>query len=145
MGAEKAALAEVGAVYRELEARPVTRHCTFQTECCQFRLTGEIPYLTRGEALLAARALRASGRRTLPTREDGACPLLHPATGRCIIYHARPFGCRTHFCQAAGGPYARGEVLDLIRRLEIVDAQLGGEGARRLPQAVSDAMASLSL
>ena len=90
---------------------------------------------------MAARGVRASGRKDLPKRSDGACPLLHPRTGKCTIYNDRPFGCRTHFCRAAGGPYARGEVVDLIRRLEKVDAMLGGDGARALPGAVAEALA----
>ena len=94
-----------------------------------FKLTGLTPYLTKGEALLAAKAFRATGRRELPQKADGSCPLLHPQTGRCLIYADRPFGCRTHFCASAGGPYARRDVLDLIRRLEAVDAALGGAGA----------------
>jgi Fe-S-cluster containining protein len=129
------ALAEVRAVYRELEARPVERACVRRAECCQFKLTGRTPMLTRGEALLAAKALRASGRKAMPEREDGACPMLK-ANGGCMIYADRPFGCRTHFCAAAGGPYARAEVLDLIRRLEAVDARLGGDGPRALAGAV---------
>ncbi len=135
-----AALAEVRAVYIELAARPIERNCTLETECCQFKLTGLTPYLTKGEALMAARGVRASGRKDLPKRSDGACPLLHPRTGKCTIYNDRPFGCRTHFCRAAGGPYARGEVVDLIRRLEKVDATLGGDGARALPGAVAAAL-----
>jgi hypothetical protein len=106
-------------------------------------LIGRVPYLTRGEAVVAARAVRASGRRELPERADGACPLLHPGTGRCTIYEGRPLGCRTHFCDAAGGPVARASVIDLIRRLEAIDAALGGDGARSLPGAVSDALAAL--
>jgi Fe-S-cluster containining protein len=136
----RAALAEIRAVYAELAARPVERNCTLRTECCHFKLTGLTPYLTRGEALLAARAFRATGRRQLPERTDGACPMLHPENGRCMIYADRPFGCRTHFCPAAGGPYARREVLDLIRRLEAVDADLGGDGARALPGAIAAAL-----
>lgn len=135
-----AALREVRAVYEALEERPVERHCTMATECCQFKLTGRTPYLTRGEALMAARGVRASGRKEMPERADGACPLLHPRTGKCTIYHDRPFGCRTHFCRAAGGPYSRGEVVDLIRRLEMVDTMLGGDGARALPGAVEAAL-----
>ncbi|MCE0523747.1 MAG: YkgJ family cysteine cluster protein [Methylacidiphilales bacterium] len=131
------ALEEVRAVYRELENRPVERACIRRTECCQFKLTGRTPQLTRGEAMLAARALRASGRKAMPERDDGACPMLRE-NGACMIYHDRPFGCRTHFCAAAGGPYSRGEVLDLIRRLEAVDARLGGSGPRALPAAVRD-------
>jgi len=133
----KEALEEVRAVYRDLENKPISRDCTRRTECCHFQLTGRIPQLTRGEAALAAQALRASGRKTLPAREDGACPLLR-ADGACLIYPDRPFGCRTHFCAAAGGPYARTEVLDLIRRLEAVDTRLGGCGPRALPAAVME-------
>jgi Fe-S-cluster containining protein len=131
------ALAEVRAVYRELETRPIERACIRRTECCQFKLTGRTPQLTKGEAVLAARALRASGRKTMPERDDGACPMLRE-NGACMIYQDRPFGCRTHFCAAAGGPYARAEVVDLIRRLEVVDARLGGTGPRALPAAVRD-------
>jgi Fe-S-cluster containining protein len=140
---EREALNEVSAVYRDLSTRPVERACTRLTGCCQFKLTGRTPQLTKGEALLAAKALRASGRKALPERTDGACPLLKP-DGVCMIYAARPFGCRTHFCAAAGGPYARGEVLDLIRRLEAVDAKLGGNGPRALAAAVGDEMRTLS-
>lgn len=122
-------------MYDEVAARPVERACERRTECCQFKLTGRVPQLTRGEALVAAQALRAGGRARLPQREDGACPLLD-AGGRCLIYAARPFGCRTHFCAAAGGPYARREVLDLIRRLERVDERLGGDGPHPLPTAL---------
>jgi uncharacterized protein len=136
---QSAALAEVQAVYAELDRRPVERNCTRLTECCQFQLTGAMPLLTRGEALLAGRALRASGRTKLPERNDGACPMLK-ADGKCMIYADRPFGCRTHFCPAAGGPYARKDVLDLIRRLEVVDSQVGGTGPHPLPVALKQVL-----
>lgn len=142
-GERNQALAAVGGIYAELAARPVTRSCTLRTECCQFQLTGKIPYLTKGEALLAARALKASGRRALPVRDDGTCPLLDPASGRCLVYEARPFGCRTHFCAAAGGPYPRREVADLIHRLEEIDVRLGGAGSRPLAAAVREVLSSL--
>lgn len=135
-----AALDEVRAIYRDLAERPIERRCELRTECCHFKLTGKIPYLTRGEALLAARALKATGRKSLPSRADGACPLLDPQSSRCLIYEDRPFGCRTHFCAAAGGPYPRREVIDLIRRLEDIDAELGGDGPRALPGAISSEM-----
>ena len=131
------------AVYSELAARPVVRDCTLLTECCQFKLTGLTPYLTKGEAAVAAKGVRAAGRKELPERKDGACPLLHPRTAKCMIYADRPFGCRTHFCPAAGGPYTRAEVIDLIRRLEAVDSALGGAGSRVLPGAVADALRDL--
>ena len=133
-------IAEVDSVYRDLAARPIERDCQLRTECCHFKLTGKTPYLTRGEAMLAARALKATGRKTLPTRKDGACPLLDPSNSRCLIYENRPFGCRTHFCAAAGGPYARREVVDLIRRLEKIDEHLGGDGPRALPAAISSVL-----
>ena len=135
-------MAEVREVYEELAQRPIERACTRLTGCCHFALTGRTPQLTRGEALVAARGVRAAGRKALPERNDGACPLLR-ADGACLIYHDRPFGCRTHFCATAGGPYARSEVLDLIRRLEAIDARLGGTGPRALDPAVTDELARM--
>jgi len=137
-------LAEVRQVYAELAQRPLERQCLRRTECCQFKLTGLTPYLTKGEALLAARAWRASGRKEPPNESNGVCPMLEPASGRCRIYADRPFACRTHFCAAAGGPVARREVLDLIRRLETIDAQLGGDGPRKLTGAVATALGDLT-
>jgi Fe-S-cluster containining protein len=127
-------------IYRELAVRPIERNCIQRTECCQFRLTGRTPFLTKGEALVAAKALRASGRKQLPESPDGVCPLLNRTNGRCLIYEGRPFGCRTHFCAAAGGPYSRQEVVDLIHRLEDIDRGLGGNGAMALPTAVARAL-----
>jgi uncharacterized protein len=143
MGPMDAALDEVRQVYADLAARPIDRNCMRVKECCHFKLTGRTPYLTKGEALLAARALRATGRRTLPANPTSACPLLDAQTGDCLIYDSRPFGCRTHFCAAAGGPYARREVIDLIRRLEATDESLGGTGPRLLQNAVGDALSEM--
>jgi Fe-S-cluster containining protein len=134
------AVAEVRAVYAELVGRPVERACLARTECCQFKLTGRTPHLTKGEALVAAKGWRATGRKELPEPSEGSCPMLQPETGRCLIYADRPFGCRTHFCDAAGGPYPRKLVLDLIHRLEEVDRQLQGDGPRRIQAAVADAL-----
>ncbi len=138
-----AALAEVRAVYAELERRPLVRNCVRVKQCCQFKLTGRTPFLTKGEAVVAAKAFRATGRTKLPETADGVCPMLDRVSGNCRIYADRPFGCRTHFCAAAGGPYSRREVLDLIRRLEAVDAQLAGSGARILQSAVQAALDEL--
>lgn len=137
------ALDEVRKVYVDLAQRPIDRNCLRQTECCHFNLTGRMPYLTKGEALLAARAFRATGRKSLGENSDGVCAMLQRETGKCLIYEARPFGCRTHFCSAAGGPYARRDVIDLIRRLEDVDLALGGDGPRQFHNAVADALAEL--
>jgi hypothetical protein len=139
----RALIEEVRRIYAELAARPVERQCLRRTECCHFRLTGRVPYLTKGEAFVAARGWRASGRQNLPDATDGICPFLDRASGKCLIYADRPFGCRTHFCQAAGGPLARREVVDLIRRLEAIDARLGGDGPRKLPVAITAALREL--
>ena len=136
--------AEVRAVYAELAYRPVDRNCVRLKECCHFKLTGRTPFLTRGEALLAAQALRQTGRTRLPAAVNGACPMLQASTGNCLIYESRPFGCRTHFCAAAGGPYARSEVIDLIRRLEEIDAKVGGDGPHKIEEALSSALEDLT-
>src|SRR6185295_19136134 len=96
--------------------------------------------LTKGEALVAAKGFRATGRKELPESTDGACPLLKRETGKCMIYADRPFGCRTHFCEAAGGPFPRQQILDLIRRLEEVDRRVGGDGPRKIEVAVAAAL-----
>jgi len=133
---------EVRSIYKELSTRTIERSCTLLTECCQFKLTGRTPHLTRGEAILAAKAFRATGRKQLQARPDGACPLLDSKTGRCLIYESRPFGCRTHFCRPAGGPYERQEVVDLIRKLETIDARLGGDGPHPIQDALQTALAA---
>jgi len=134
------AVAEVRAIYTELARRPLERACMARTECCRFRLTGRTPHLTRGEALVAAKGWMATGRKELPEPVDGTCPLLQLETGRCLIYADRPFGCRTHFCEAAGGSYPRKLVLDLIRRLEDMDCQLKGDGPRKIQAALMYAL-----
>lgn len=134
----RAVAAEVRAIYREWEQRPLERACIGRGDCCRFRATGRTPFLTKGEALVAALAWRAAGRTTVPEAADGACPFLK--AGRCQIYEGRPFGCRTHFCDAAGGPASRKEVRDLIQRLEDIDVRLGGRGGVNLPAAVAAAM-----
>src|SRR5262249_37917268 len=123
----------------DLERRPAARNCVQRTSCCYFKITGLTPQLTAGEALLAAKAWRATGRKDPKPRPDGGCPMLIGETGqgRCAIYADRPFGCRTHFCGEAGGPRARREVADLIRRLEAVDAALGGAGPRALETSIA--------
>lgn len=135
----RALLAEVREIYRELAARPHERGCAGEAQCCRFRLTGRTPFLTRGEALVLAQAARAAGRKRPAPSPDGSCPLLD-AAGRCSVYDSRPFGCRTHFCKPAGGPLARGEVRDLIQRLEDIDRRLGGDGGVNLPAALKWAL-----
>lgn len=137
-----AALTETVAVYTDLAARAFDRNrdCRARTTCCRFQLTGKVPQLTRGEALVAVKALRAHGRKTLPEPvERGACPMLK-ADGKCRIYEGRPFGCRTHFCAPAGGVIERAAILDLIRRLEVVDESLAGRGSLPLDVAIGEVL-----
>ena len=138
--AKSTAAREVQKIYADLAARPLERSCALRTDCCHFKLTGKTPHLTYAEALVAANALRATGRTTLPYHTAGSCPLLDPKTSRCLIYESRPLGCRTHFCAAAGGPYPRNHVLDLIRRLEEIDQDLGGDGSHPIEKSVSAAL-----
>lgn len=140
MKPEAEAIREVLEIYAEWERRPIDRRCTGLADCCRFRLAGHTPYLTKGEALVAARTWKSAGRRDLTIPADASCPFLHPGTGKCRIHQGRPFGCRTHFCAAAGGPAARNEVRDLIQRLEAIDHRLGGNGAVNLHAAVKEAM-----
>ncbi len=136
----KPLFAELRAVYAEVEARALPRQCTMRTGCCHFRHTGRTPLVTRIEALMAAQGVRAAGRKKLLPHPDGACPLLG-RDGRCGIYAHRPFGCRTHFCAPAGGPYPRQHVADLIRRMEMLDEKLGWhEGSRAFEPALTDAL-----
>jgi Fe-S-cluster containining protein len=138
-------VAQVREIYAALATRPAERNCTAQTQCCRFRLTGRTPFLTKAEAIVAAKAWRSAGRTKLPDTDlpDGSCPLLEPRTGRCQIYESRPFGCRTHFCADAGGPYSRRDVADLIHRLEDLSRRVGSADAQPLPAAVTQALREL--
>jgi Fe-S-cluster containining protein len=138
------AMEEVRSVYKDLADRPLERSCELRTACCHFKLTGETPMVTDGEAMLAARAWRSAGRKELPPpRADGACPFLDERSSKCRIYESRPFACRTHFCEAAGGVYPRAHVLDLIRRLETVERTIDGRGPRKIEVAVREALAAI--
>jgi len=130
----------VSQVYTELARRPVERDCIGRADCCRFRLTGQVPYVTRGEAMVAAKAWKATGRTRVASPPDGSCPFLDPASARCRIYEGRPLPCRTHFCRPAGGPYPRRKVQDLVWELERIDAELGGNGARPIDEAVRSVM-----
>jgi len=141
--AREKSLLKVRSIYAELGSLPIERNCQLRSECCQFHITGKTPFLTRGEALLAAKALKATGRTRLPESQDGTCPMLDPRTSRCRIYASRPFGCRTHFCTAAGGALARKDVLDFIHRLEEIDEDLGGDGPRPIASALEYALEDL--
>ena len=66
------AVREVRAIYQDWASRPIDRACTGVADCCRFRLVGHTPYLTRGEALVAARAWKAAGRKDVTIPADGS-------------------------------------------------------------------------
>lgn len=147
---EAKALAALEALYHEVDAVYAATRCPGSTECCRFARTGREPYVTPLELRLVLRAIRARGgrlprapeplHRRLPTfteldetfrelDDEGPCPLLDP-TGRCGVYAARPFGCRTFFCERARTDrfVPHREMLALLGRLKALSGPLGSEG-----------------
>ena len=135
-----ATVSEILAIYQTWESHTPPHSCIGRADCCRFKKVGHTPFLTKGEALVAALAWKASGRKSILEPADGSCPFLHPHSGKCQIYHGRPFGCRTHFCPDAGGLPPRKSVRDLIQQLDTIDAKLGGSGPSYLPTAVRHAL-----
>lgn len=114
------ALAELRAIYEEVEAITHGFTCDASTDCCRFGVTGREPYPTPVELAYLEHAVRARGglpkRRSLPVASERRCALLSDE-GRCLAYEARPFGCRTFFCERARG--AAGEDARALPRREI--------------------------
>ena len=138
---------EIREIYTEVDrlVAEQDRDCQARTTCCHFLLTGKTPMLTAGEALVAAKAVRASGRKTLPSNKDphsGRCPLLG-SDKRCTIYASRPIGCRTHFCKQAGGPLPRRILQTLIHRLEAISESLADTDPRPLGVAITRALETI--
>jgi hypothetical protein len=108
-------LLELRRLYDAIDAALKDRSCDASTDCCRFGVTGREPYPTAVELAELERAVRARGglpkRRSLPLAEERRCALLGD-DGRCLVYAARPFGCRTFFCERAHGPAAP---RDLVR------------------------------
>lgn len=120
-----------------------------EARCCQFAVTGREPYPTAVELEEVRRAVRAAGAppgkaRSLAVLETRPCPLLS-SDGRCRIYAARPFGCRTFFCDHAEGPWGakrrfpRDEVNALGRRIADLSARFAPRdpGPRPLVKALT--------
>jgi Fe-S-cluster containining protein len=115
-----AALGELRSLYAKIDDVLRGWGCEASTECCRFGVTGREPYPTAVELAELERAVRARGglpkRRSLPlassrhgsrketrAHDERRCALLGD-DGRCLVYAARPFGCRTFFCERARGP-----------------------------------------
>jgi uncharacterized protein len=97
-------LPKLRALYAQADALNAGIGCDSSTECCRFAVSGREPLPTPLEWELVARALHGS---PLPKRRslqmilaERPCPLLRD-DGRCGVYSARPFGCRTFFCGRA--------------------------------------------
>lgn len=128
-------LAELRALYEEVDAAHAGWSCDASTDCCHFGRTGREPYVTTIEARLVDDARRArgvkvekasssEGKRRLPLEaKERRCPLLDPS-GRCSVYQARPFGCRTYFCDraTAGERVRQSDVNAFVARIRAIAA-----------------------
>lgn len=119
------------AIYAEVDRLLDGWTCDASTDCCRFGVTGREPYPTAIEVAELEHAVRARGglpkRRGLPTlnergEDDRRCTLLSDE-GKCLVYAARPFGCRTFFCERASGP--AGETGKAARGTRTEIARLG--------------------
>lgn len=166
--AEAELFRELEAVYRELDARLQHDTCPASTECCRFAITGREPYVTSIEVALVERAIarkggaRALGRppaplasseandgprvekdkRRLTVVDEEPCPLLD-ASGRCSVYDARPFGCRTFFCERAlrSSGFSQRDTNEFVRRIKDIAARhnVGGDQGKPLRRALTSA------
>jgi Fe-S-cluster containining protein len=150
-----AKLAALRAIYAEVDARFAGWSCEASTDCCHFGRTGREPYVTPIElaAVLRERARsgrkpaadpaprRANDRKSLPlAKDERRCPLLDDA-GRCTVYEARPFGCRTFFCDRAlpGDKVAQRDINAFVARIRDLtrDFERGDEEGRPLTRMIS--------
>lgn len=161
---------ELEAVYRELDERLQHDTCPASTECCRFAITGREPYVTSIEVALVERAIarkggaRALGRPPAPLGstetsvgpkvdkdkrrlsvvdavvDEEPCPLLD-ASGRCSVYDARPFGCRTFFCERAlrSSGFSQRDTNEFVRRIKDIAARhdVGGDQGKPLRRALT--------
>lgn len=128
-------------IYARLDAALGGFGCGGSTTCCRFGVTGREPYVTKLERAVLARAIKKRGglpkRRTLPIAGERVCPLLGD-DGKCVAYAARPFGCRTFFCDEALRDYAsgklpRGEIGALLRELADLSEKYDPRDGRGAP------------
>jgi len=135
-------------VYESVDRTLAGWSCEGSADCCRFGETGREPYLWPAEWALLSQALAAKGR-PAPARRSlrivGDCPLLDDA-GHCSVYAARPFGCRTFFCERADGPTRRpprAALAELGRRVAAIsEAAEPGSGPRTLTRWLADKLAN---
>ncbi len=149
IGGAGEAEAELRALYAAVDGLTHGFTCDASTDCCRFGVTGREPYPSAVELFVLAKAVRARGglpkRRSLPVSGERRCPLLSDE-GRCLVYDARPFGCRTFFCERARGPAGEGaralprrDIQELARRIADLSARAFPDdpGPRPLSRASS--------
>lgn len=147
-------LASLRTIYAEVDALLDGWTCDASTDCCRFGVTGREPYPTAIEIAELERGVRARGglpkKRALPTvgargRDERRCALLSD-DGKCLVYAARPFGCRTFFCERAEGPAGeaaraapKGEIARLGRAIADLSARFdpASAGPRPLSKVTS--------
>jgi len=104
-------------------------------------VTGREPYVTKLERHVIERAIAKRGgvpkRKMLPLAEERVCPLLGD-DGRCVVYAARPFGCRTFFCDEAlrdhaPGKLPRADIARLLRELSDLSERYDPRDGRGAP------------
>ncbi|MBI4952865.1 MAG: hypothetical protein HY908_12595 [Myxococcales bacterium] len=136
--------AELEGLYARLDAVFAGSSCPASTECCRPGLFGREPYVTSLELALLGRAVARRGgelapaRRALPLAaaavtapEQGLICSLLDRDGRCSVYAARPFGCRSFFCERASHDrrVPHREVQALVRELEALARRFDPSGA----------------
>jgi hypothetical protein len=146
---ELALLAELAALYEDVDALYQGASCDRSTECCRFGITGREPQVTSIELAMVRRAIGMRGgqpskkHRALPLRGDGAreraCPLL-TEPGRCAVYAARPLGCRTFYCTRAvlAAPVDRRALREVVHRLSALALRHAPHGDQ--PRALARAL-----
>lgn len=113
---------ELRALYDQVDSLLSGFTCDSTTECCRFGVTGREPYPTAIEIAELMNGIGARGgmpKRRLPQVDlERNCPLLS-SDGRCTVYAARPFGCRTFFCERVQGEgrIPRKEIAELGRKV----------------------------
>ncbi len=119
--AARAHLEQLRALYAKVDTALAGWSCETSTDCCRFGVTGREPYPTAVELAELERAVRARGglpkRRSLPLAVDERRCALLGDDNRCLVYAARPFGCRTFFCERARGPVGERAPSSLPRAL----------------------------
>jgi Fe-S-cluster containining protein len=108
--------------------------CDSSTECCRFGVTGKEPWVTEIEWQLVVDEVARSGRRldaiakNVDESEEERCPFLSDA-GKCVVYRARPLGCRTFYCERARGPH--GEIAQPTSTLRALPRELDALSAEK--------------